>query len=167
MQRVFPTSRFTAVGHKMSWRVTYMEHIQYYCLKSQDPRAYIWQVSYPNRLLLIVFKLWHWGQKWSRQGVKCFIYCFCREHFKAYSCQIKMPKVFIFDMYQHLVVLYQVYSNCGSVVKKRRNPEGHRVMRLLSFFYPSSRCCGLVRIVRLLDLLIKLTFFTLAYLVNA
>ena len=27
LQRVFPTSRFTAFGHKMSWRVTYMSII--------------------------------------------------------------------------------------------------------------------------------------------
>ena len=26
LQRVFPTSRFTAFGHKMSWRVTYIDN---------------------------------------------------------------------------------------------------------------------------------------------
>ena len=29
LQRVFPTSRFTAFGHKMSWRVTYMFHCKH------------------------------------------------------------------------------------------------------------------------------------------
>ena len=27
LQRVFPTSRFTAFGHKMSWRVTYLYYM--------------------------------------------------------------------------------------------------------------------------------------------
>ena len=40
-------------------------------------------------------------------------------HIKTYSCQIsKRLKVLIFDMQHHLVVLYQVCSNCGSVVKR-------------------------------------------------
>ena len=40
--------------------------------KTTRPRDNIWYVVSPSRLLLIWFKLWHWGQKCGRSVVTCF-----------------------------------------------------------------------------------------------
>ena len=65
----------------------------------------------PSELILSLFKLYPWSQKWPAPGVTCFLTYFRENMKKIFLSKTIWPTALIFGMWHQLVDLYQVCSN--------------------------------------------------------